>query len=96
MRNYRFAILIVMLLGLLACQRNGDQFSAAAADNTERVEEYDRQMKKVARQQEQADQQIKRAEQQLERMDALHARWEAQADRYDALLSRWEAQGRVH
>ncbi len=85
----------IFLAGLLlsACESEPARTAdASATGNVQRMQEYDRQMRKVAEQQAVADRQLQRGEEQLRRMDALQTRWEAQADRYDAILARWEKQ----
>ncbi len=90
----KFPVSGIFLVGLLlsACEGEPARTDASATGNDQRMQEYDRQMRKVAEQQAVADRQLQRGEEQLRRMDALQARWEAQADRYDAILARWEKQ----
>lgn len=92
MNKYLAAALFLACLQSTACQGEPARRSASASGNEARMQEYDRQMRKVAEQQAVADRQLQRGEAQLRRMDALYARWEAQADRYDAILARWEKQ----
>ena len=82
---------VLLSATLCSCQLAAPQ--ATAISDAQRLEEYDRQMAKVAEQQAIADRQIEHAEAQQKRMEALLTRWEKQADRYDAILSRWEKQG---
>ena len=92
MKRFSAAGIVLLSLLLSACEGEPARTSASATGNDQRMQEYDRQMRKVAEQQAVADRQLQRGEEQLRRMDALQARWEAQADRYDAILARWEKQ----
>ena len=80
----------VLSLGLGGCR---EATYGSVADDTRRIEEYDRQAAKVSEQQAIADRQLESAEEQRKRMEVLLQRWEKQADRYDAILSQWEKQG---